>query len=137
MDTPLPPGSGADYWAARRRRRRTVGFVFLGVTLAILVTFVVLVWYEAQAHPAGPYLFPWWGFFGIFFLLWIAFFAVRVAFWTTRGGGGGGGYRRAYGEGGPHQGAWQIARQRYARGEITREQYQQIMNDLRRGPGSP
>jgi uncharacterized membrane protein len=30
-----------------------------------------------------------------------------------------------------------VARMRYARGEITKEQFDQIMQDLRREPGSP
>jgi uncharacterized membrane protein len=30
-----------------------------------------------------------------------------------------------------------IARMRYARGEITKEQYDQIMKDLGRRPGAP
>ncbi len=132
MTAPLPT-YGTDPWEEHRRRRRRIGLVFLGVVLAIAVLFVVLLYERGTAGSGGgPYFFPWWGFFGIFFLLWIAFFAVRVAFWTTRGSGS-----RRYNGGGPHQNAWAIARQRYARGEITREQYQQIMNDLRQRPGPP
>jgi uncharacterized membrane protein len=61
----------------------------------------------------------------------IGFMCIRIAMWSTRGRGdwsGGGGntppQRR-------HNPAIAIARQRYARGEITREQFQQIVEDIR------
>ena len=55
---------------------------------------------------------------------------VRVAFWASRRGAGGGGPR-----GRGFDPAIMEARRRYARGEITREQFEQIVTDLRRPPG--
>jgi uncharacterized membrane protein len=88
--------------------------------------------------PSSSYGFGrFGGVFVLFFILIVAFFIVRVAFWTTRTSR----YGRRYdpdrsGGNGPNRPAM-IARMRYARGEITREQYDQIMNDLSRRPGSP
>lgn len=64
------------------------------------------------------------GVFGFFLVLLLIFFIVRVAFWGVRSS-----YRAGprYGGGDP---ARAIARRRYARGEITREQYEQIVRDL-------
>jgi putative membrane protein len=74
--------------------------------------------------PYYPYPYFAWGFFPfgfIFFLIFI-FFIFRVAFWGWGGGWGRGYYR--YGD------AREILRQRYARGEITKDQFDQMMRDL-------
>jgi putative membrane protein len=77
--------------------------------------------------PRAPFFGVWGGFLLLFLLLWITFFVVRVVFWTRRVG-------RFYGRPGYGAGnsAIAIVRQRYARGEITREQYDQLMTDLTR-----
>jgi putative membrane protein len=57
----------------------------------------------------------------------------RWFFWPWRGGGGGGGYY-SY----PHQqrvDAESIVRERYAKGEITKEQFEQMLRDLRQEGG--
>ena len=133
-----PPGMGY-----RQRPRRihwlpiAIGVVF--VALASLILFILL--YPSSfgvAPSASPFrLGPFGGVFVLFFILIVVFFIVRVAFWSTRAGR----YGRRYGsdppEGyGPNRPAM-VARMRYARGEITREQYDQIMKDLGRPPGSP
>jgi putative membrane protein len=114
--------------------------VVLGISIALLVGVVVLfVFAIGGFFGIGPRPLPgaWAGFLLVFLLLWIAFFAMRVVFWTRRGYGGYGGY------GGPRRyrdPAMMIARQRYARGEITREQFDQIVSDLERrgrGPAGP
>jgi len=114
--------------------------VVLGISVALLVTVVVLFVLASGGYlgssPRPPYGI-WGGFLLVFLLLWIVFFAVRLVFWTRRGYGGYGG------RGGPHRypdPAVMVVRQRYARGEITREQFDQIMSDLGRrgrGPGGP
>lgn len=114
-----------------------IGLVF--VVAATLILLLLL--YPASfgvTPPSSPYRFGLFGgFFLFFFILIVAFFIVRVAFWSTRasryGRGYGGGPQGGYGADRPAM----IARMRYARGEITREQYDQIMQDLGRRPGSP
>jgi uncharacterized membrane protein len=126
--------------------RRTGLWIAIGFSVALIVALVLLFWYYSAAYPSGssrPY-FPFFGgFFLVFFIFLIAFFVLRVAFWSTRGYGRYGAYGRrgAYGGSGRFRDpAVMAARQRYARGEITREQYDQIMTDLGRrgrGPGGP
>ncbi len=132
---------GGDLAAPARRGRPTWWWIVLGVgvaLLAVLVTLLVLVYTGALgfgptgSRPLGGY---WGSFFLIFLLVWVAFFVLRIALWTGR--------RRAYyggPRGPPGDRAVMIARRRYARGEITREQFDQIMADLQRqgrGPGGP
>jgi uncharacterized membrane protein len=112
----------------------------LGISVALLVGVVVLFVVANEGYwgyGPRPLFGIWGGFFLVFLLLWIAFFAVRVVVWTRRGYAGYGGY------GGPRRHpdpAVMAARQRYARGEISREQFEQIVSDLDRrgrGPGGP
>ena len=133
--------SGGNLAAPSRRGRPTWWWVVLGVglaLLAVLVALLVLVYTGAFGlGPSGPRpLWGYWGgFFLIFLLVWVSFFVLRIALWTGR--------RRGYYGGAanlPRDRAVMIARRRYARGEITREQFDQIMTDLQRqgrGPGGP
>jgi putative membrane protein len=58
-------------------------------------------------------------------VLWAVSWVVRAVFWAVRGPGDG--YRRGWYRDDP---AEEIARVRYARGELTREQFEQIRRDL-------
>ena len=109
--------------------------LFAGVMVAI-VLLVTYLWLGPYGHPVGGgriYYFPFFGgFFLILLLLWVGFFALRMALWRGMRG------RYGPGPGGPRRApAVMIARQRYARGEITREQYEQIVSDLRRRRTGP
>jgi uncharacterized membrane protein len=123
---PSPPRRGIRWIAI------LIAVVFMGVALFLL--FVLL--YPASFGVSGgssPRYYPFGGFLFLFFILIIGFFIVRVAFWGTRMGRYG---RRDPDSYGMHRPAM-IARMRYARGEISREQYDQIMQDLDRRPGPP
>ena len=75
--------------------------------------------------PLLPFGFPWvGGIFSLFFLFW-------AVSWFFRPWGWGWGYRRRYGWW-RYDGASQILRERYAKGEITKEQFEQMMRDLER-----
>jgi putative membrane protein len=108
--------------------------VIVAVVAIALVAVVSLVfwWYAVSSVPAGGRPYALWPYFpfGLFFVLFVAFFLVRIAIWT--------GYRgRRYGNGGRYrygQRARAILAERYARGEITREQYHQMLQDLRPPP---
>ncbi len=80
--------------------------------------------------PYGPwFLFPW---FWIFLLVFPLFLLLRFALWSRWGWGWGVGRWGA-------MDARDIAEARYARGEITREQFLALMRDLdqARTGGSP
>ncbi len=121
-------------------RRHWTAWV-LGVAVAILALVVVLILLGGMGAFGGPRLrgplFGFWGGFLLLFLfVWVAFFLVRVAFWSSRRARWAEGRDRRYGGPGP---AVEIVRQRYARGEISREQFDQVMTDLTRRhppPGS-
>jgi putative membrane protein len=66
---------------------------------------------------------PPFGIFGGFFVIIIIMFVFRVVFWGSWMG-----YRRRYWRGSR---AEEILRERYARGEITKEQFDQMLHDLR------
>ena len=109
--------------------------------VAILLIVGLLVYTGSLGLGAGPrpYYGYWGGFFLLILLLWVSFFLIRMAFWSSRGARRQY-YRQPYGPGGGRDPAVMVARQRYARGEITREQYDQIMTDLERrgrGPSGP
>jgi putative membrane protein len=123
---PNPPNyRGNPSWEPRRRWW-IFPAVVVGVVLVILVAF--LVWFALDGPgtganggyaPRGWFFFP----FGFLILLFVLFMIIRIAFWSVRWGRGGGGGGRRYG---PNA----ILRARYARGEITREQYLQMQRDL-------
>jgi putative membrane protein len=101
----------------------------IGVALLLVILFPATFGYHPSSGGFGPFgLFG--GFFLIFIFVWIILWIVRIGMWSSRGRGNRQGGGRRYG-------AFAIARERYARGEITREQFDQIMQDLQRRPGYP
>lgn len=69
-----------------------------------------------------PFFFPFGLLFGIF-LIFMIFGVLRWVFWPW-----GWGYRRRYWR--YRDESYYILRQRYAKGEITKEQFEQMMRDL-------
>lgn len=131
VGVPIAP---AGPFAPQTPRRRPLRGIFLGLGAAIVVVGAVLLAVSLYPRAFGlsnPLGFPYGGgFLGVFLLLWGTLLLARIAFWTTR--------RRYYGGGPPGRRfdpAILAARQRYARGEITREQFEQIVGDLRHPPG--
>ena len=115
-----------------------IGIVFAGVAAVILLLLIFPASFGI-ASPSYSYGYgPFGGVFFLFFILIVAFFIVRVAFWSTRASRYGRRSGAIYPDGGygPNRPVM-VARMRYARGEITREQYDQIIQDLGRRPGSP
>lgn len=118
------------------RRMRWGIVVLAGVLISLAVLLLLVALYPASFGISTSDLhYGYLPFFGFFFILIVAFFIIRVAFWGARmsrygqRGGGGGNYGM--------QRPAAIARLRYARGEISREQYEQIVQDLGRGPRTP
>ena len=107
--------------------RRVFAWPFLGFLVVIgLVTAVSLVAYAIRPPGTGFVFFPFFGFgWGFFLLFFLFFWGMR---WWFGWGWGGRGYGRPYGW--HHDDAHEILRARYARGEITKEQFDQMMRDL-------
>jgi len=109
-------------------------FVAIGATILALGAVLILVAFDPPAFGLGyRSVFPFGGgILGAILILWGTLLLVRVA---ARSGG----RRYAYGgqPGRRFDPAILAARQRYARGEITREQFQQVVTDLRGPPRGP
>lgn len=123
---------GEDEMSTRRRG-------FFGWILALVVAVFILAAVGAfvghlfygpgPMYYYGPGYFPF-GFFPfgfIFFVLFI-FLIARMVFWRGGWGWGRWGYRGYYG--GYWGDAREILKHRYAKGELTKEQFEQMMRDL-------
>jgi putative membrane protein len=106
-----------------------VAVVFVALALGLLVHVLFVEFGTASSPSRNGVPFFGLGVLGVLLILMIGFWCLRIALWSTRGprGYGGGGRHPAH----QHSPAIAIARQRYARGEITREQFQQIVDDIR------
>ena len=112
-----------------RNSRRVVGWGITG--LLVLLAAVIVLWAVFRGPIPGPgayygflpffpFSFGWgWGIFLIFIIFWM----VRWFVWPW-----GGRYSRRYWRYGDE--AYNILRQRYAKGEVTKEQFEQMMRDL-------
>ncbi|HYY48490.1 MAG TPA: SHOCT domain-containing protein [Thermoplasmata archaeon] len=108
-------------WMHPRRAFGWAFAAFLGF-IGLLVAVSLVAW--AIGGFTGRFPFFGFGFGWIFFLLFFLFF------WGFRwwGWGGWGWYGRPYWR--YHDDAHEILRARYARGEITKDQFDQMMRDL-------
>lgn len=95
------------------------------VAVTAFVTFAIVG--ALTVGAAGPYPWPWWGFFPWFpFVgIWI-FFGFLFLFGVFRWGGG----PWSWGYEGPRDESRTILRERYARGEITRDRFDEMRRDL-------
>lgn len=116
-------------------------FVLIG--LAIVLEVVFSLW-RNQPPSWSPGAGGWnwvFGLVGIAIALWIVVWVVRLVFWGLSGGPAYGHYWRHYyrhyyprGPFAPDP-AVEIARERFARGEITQEQLDRILQQLGKGSG--
>jgi len=109
-----------------RPSRRHWGLGLIGGLLLIALLFIFLGWFFDPYYPvSGPYYGGGWYFFpyGFIFFFFFVFFIARLIFWPFAWG-----WRRNYWY--RHDDAYYILRQRYARGEITKDQYDRMMQDL-------
>ncbi len=104
-----------------------LGFLVLfGVLVAAMIYSRYTAAPAAYAAPHPGWWFPFggfWVFIGLFLFLGLA----RRLFWGPRGWGG---WRSGDGWYGRADEAFHILRERYARGEITKDQYEAMMRDL-------
>lgn len=94
-----------------------VGLILL-VGVSIVVSVILFVHHSNDtAYPYFPFHFAW---FGGIFLIFVIFWMVRWLFWP---------WRSPYWH--RHDNAASILRERYAKGEITKEQFEQMMQHLK------
>jgi putative membrane protein len=113
------------------RRSGFARWVFAGfLILVILGIFAASLAFTGWLGYVGPgpyfgrgfFFFP----FGFFFVILVVFFAFRLLFWGWGGHWNRGYYRTGYGG----TSALEILNERYARGEITKDQYEQMKRDI-------
>ncbi len=115
-------------------RRGGFGWLVLGLVLLVVVVLSVFAltrnfFYPYPAAVMGPYYGGWFFFpFGFIFFFIFIFFIGRLLFWPFWGWGWG--WRHRYGYRYGYDDAHEILRQRYAKGEITKDQFDQMMRDL-------
>jgi putative membrane protein len=126
--TGRPPGSYNDH-----HRWLYVGVAVLLTLVGVAVVLSVLLpGGGGRLGPAFP--FGWfWGLVSLLFLFWAISWFFRWSWWGPWG------WRRYHRWDGwaPRDSAVDIARERYARGEISREQFDQIRRDLEQRPPTP
>ena len=122
------------------RIRRIVGWgIIVGLIVVIGLSIALSLYYFAPWRLGGggfdyPFFFSFpfhFGWLGVFFLILIVFLVARwLFFWPWR-------ERRGYNSYQHQQrpDAASIVKERYAKGEITREQFEQMMRDLRQESG--
>ncbi len=110
-------------------RRKGLGWLIGGLILFIVVAFTFAAvarpyFYSAMMpHYGGWLFFPFFFPFGFLFCLLVIFALGRLLFWPWAWG-----WRRGHWY--HHDEAGEILRTRYAKGEITKEQFDQMMRDL-------
>lgn len=116
-----------------RHTRRLIGFGIFALVAALVIgtlAFLVAMAWRGTSFGSMPFFgFGWIGFLLVFFLF---FGLMRWAFWWP----GRWGYYRGYGYGRENE-AYHSLRERYARGEITKDQYDQMMRDLYQAQAPP
>ena len=124
---------------ARPSPYRWVAIAAIGI--AVVIAIAVIVWYLVLPHPSGGYYYyPLGGFFLVFIVIWVSFMIVRMSWWSSRRNQRYNRrqmYRQGGGMGPMGDPAIRTARMRYARGEITRDQYEQIVHDIGGRPPAP
>jgi putative membrane protein len=119
--------------------RHVFRWAILGIVILVVVWFALFALSFIMQPMLGfhyffyrPFFFPFGFLFGLL-VLFIIFGALRSTFWPW-----GLRYRRRYWR--YHDQSYHILRERYARGEITKDQFEQMIRDLKaqeQGTGTP
>ena len=115
-------------------QRNGRSYVGIGLAVMLMLIGVAAIIWALEPHPAGTgiaYPFGWgFGLLWLFFLFWI-FVSLFARPWRRSGWGYGPGSYGAYGwRRWARDPAVDALRERYARGELTKDQFDQMMKDL-------
>lgn len=108
----------SDEGVPRRSMVDTLLMLPIGLIIMLLVFFCFFA-VRGQGYFPGELLL-------IFVVIFLGLFAIRSLYWSSR--------RKRWREQFRANQPIHILRQRYARGEITKEQFDQMLDDLRRNP---
>ena len=116
--------SGKEFRASRQKRAAWIFVALIGGLAALVALSFVFRLVSTGVYPPYYYFFGWWWIFPIFFFA-MVFFGFR--WWWGWGcwWGYGGRYSYYY-----QDSALELLRERFARGDITKEQYDQMKKDL-------
>ena len=121
------------------RIRRIVGWSIIGFIAVIGLSIALSFYFVPRPGGGGffhnPFFFPYhFSWLGVIFLIFLALLVVRwFFFWPGRGRVGERDYHSHQQQQRPD--AVSIVKERYAKGEITKEQFEQMMRDLRQEGG--
>ena len=101
-------------------RRSVVGTLIM-LPIGLIIVLVVVLYFVVFGNGYVPGYFPG-EFLLIFVVLFLGLFVIRTLYWRSRRNH----WREQYRRSAPIH----ILRQRYARGEVTKEQYDQMLRDL-------
>ena len=109
-------------------RMHPMRWIWIGLGVLLLAFGGLWLVSRTESYPYG-YRMPMMGgfplgIFGAIFFFVLVMLVLRLVFWGSYGG-----YRRGYLR---ESQAEEILRERYARGEITKEQFDQMMRDVQR-----
>ncbi|HUK27489.1 MAG TPA: SHOCT domain-containing protein [Candidatus Acidoferrales bacterium] len=105
--------------------RRGLFGTLLMLPLGLIILLVVVLFFVSRGSFYFPGYFPG-EFFLIFIFIFLGIFVIRTMYWSSR--------RKQWRERSGRNAPIRILRQRYARGEITKEQYDQMFRDLTQKP---
>ena len=102
-----------------------VGLIVL-IGISIIIPFLFSTPVFSGVHPQFVYFAFHFGFIGIVLLIFMIFLISRWVFWSNRCGDS----SRYYLQYSGNDNAQNVSKERYAKGEITKEQFEQIKKDL-------
>ena len=117
--------------SSQEKRFPTLFVAIAAVAIAFVVVLILVLSYFSSKYSYYEYPYGWWGIMGVMMLFMVPIMIIvliAIAYVVYRGFRWGG-YGR-YGSDEEKETAMEILRRRYASGEISKEQYEQLKRDI-------